>query len=125
MDPETIFNEIQKYDPYDAQEVSRRIRSSADMELVIDKLLDLYQQVIEEYAGNVSDQQAEYKAAAAYLRSLSPRLKEMDKLKNYLENVFNSASWRITRPLRQIHSWLGRIPGKQKGQPLTRDKLNK
>lgn len=138
MDPETIFNEIQKYDPYDAQEVSRCIRTSADIELVIDKLLALYQQVIEEYAGNVSNPQAEYKAAAAYLRSLSPRLKGLDEQKNSLihelknsllhkeiekQNIFHSASWRITRPLRQIHSWFGRISGKPRGRPLTRDKL--
>jgi hypothetical protein len=125
MDPETIFNEIQKYDPNDAQDVSRRIRSIADMELVIDKLLALYQEVIEEYAGSASDQQAEYKAAAAYLHSLSPRLKGIDGLKISLQNVFNSASWRITRPLRQIHSWFGRILRKPRAQPLTRDKLSK
>ena len=138
MDPETIFNEIQKYDPDDAQEVSRRIRSSADIELVIDKLLALYQQVIEEYAGKVSYQQAEYKSAAAYLSWLSPRLKGIDELKNSLlrglenallhkeiekQNILNSTSWRITRPLRQVHNWFGRISGKQRGQPLTRDKL--
>jgi len=161
IDPETIFNEIEKYDPDDAQKVSRRIRSSADIELVVDKLLALYQQVIEEYAGNVSDQQAEYKSAAAYLSWLSPRLKGVDELHNSLlhevekvllhkelekqnilsllhevekvllhkelekQNILNSRSWRITQPLRQVKSWLGRILGKPSVQLLTRDKPSK
>ena len=114
IDPEAIFNEIQKYDSDDAQKVSRRIRSSADKELVVDKLLALYQEVIEEYACNVSNPQAEYKSAAAYLSWLSPHLKRVDEphhslLQKELENILNSRSWRITQPLRQVKSWLGRI----------------
>jgi hypothetical protein len=117
MDPETIFAEIQKYDHDDAHEVSRNIRSSADIELAVDKLLALYRHVIEEYADSVPDLQAEYKSTAAYLRWVSPRLEGIDEQKNALlhmlhnelEKIVNSRSWRITRPFRQVNSWFRRI----------------
>ena len=72
LSPELIGKEIEKYDPIDAAEVSRRIRSSASLELMVNEFLELYDEVITEYkaTGGV-DAQRESRDAAEFLRWLS------------------------------------------------------
>jgi hypothetical protein len=81
LQPETIAAQLERYNPADAAEVSRRIRSGAGREETIDEVVRLYVEVIAEYraAGN-ANLIAEERAAAEYLRWLSPRLKERDEL---------------------------------------------
>lgn len=103
--PRAILKEIEQYNPDDAQEVSRRVRLLANREEAIDQLLMIYREVIQEYSRMTPEWQAEEKAAAAYLRWLSPCVKEQAQLAILL----NSRSWRITRRLRQIQDLLNKF----------------
>jgi hypothetical protein len=68
---ERLTREIERYDPADAAEVSRRMRASAGSSAALDELISLYEEVIEEYrSGEGSDARAEGRAAAEYLRQL-------------------------------------------------------
>jgi hypothetical protein len=69
------LRQIERYDAADAAEVSRRIRSSAGLEATVDRLLDLYAEVIAEHQRTPPCPKEETRAAAAYLRQLSGRLK--------------------------------------------------
>jgi hypothetical protein len=81
MQNEDLIRELLRYDPQDAAEVSRRVRATASRERTIDELVALYTDVIEEYCNRAPvDPIEEWKAASAYCRSLSPRLKERDGL---------------------------------------------
>ena len=77
---DAIANEIAKYDANDAALVSQRIRATAGRDAVMDKLLTLYEEVIEEHATGQSDWADESREAAEYLRWLARRLKENDRL---------------------------------------------
>ncbi|MEW6212784.1 MAG: glycosyltransferase [Acidobacteriota bacterium] len=79
LDAEMIAREIARYDPQDAGEVSRRIRSTAGRTRSIDEIISLYEEVISEYKGE-DDLKEEERAASNYLRWLSPRLKEREQL---------------------------------------------
>lgn len=69
IDAELLLREIRRYDPKDAAEVSRQIRSTADLGLVIDDAVDLYREVIEEFRRRPStDPIEENHAVAEYLR---------------------------------------------------------
>ncbi|TMA09186.1 MAG: hypothetical protein E6J89_13365 [Deltaproteobacteria bacterium] len=75
VNPDVIAHEIARYDAKDAAEVSRRTRAAAGLDTAIDKLLLLYQEVIEEYKRNgTQDQTPELRAAATYLRRWVPNL---------------------------------------------------
>jgi hypothetical protein len=71
LDPETIIEEIRRYDPEESLRVSRIVRTSAGHEPVIDELIRLYQEVLSEFEGSVkAEKLAEDRAAAAYVRQL-------------------------------------------------------
>lgn len=73
--PEAILREIERYDPGDAAEVSRRVRETAGLEPALDRLFGLYEEVVEEGASRASDPEADLRATAAYLRRwVGPRL---------------------------------------------------
>jgi hypothetical protein len=66
--PATITAEIQRYDADDAMQVAQFIRSIASIELLLDRLLDRYQDVIEQQSGQKSDDyEDERKAVACFL----------------------------------------------------------
>lgn len=74
---ETLAAQIERYDPADAAEVSRRIRATAGIDAAVDRYLEIYQQVIAEHRGRGPvPPEEESRAAAAYLRWLNPALKE-------------------------------------------------
>ncbi len=70
---EALLRELARYDPRDAEAVSRRIREEADAAFWVDELVALYRHAIEEKTG---DSSAEGPAAAAYLQWMSHRLRE-------------------------------------------------
>lgn len=77
LTPEGILREMERYDPRDAAAVSRRIRETAGLEELLDRLLDLYGEMLEESAGRLSDPEADLRAASAYVRRWAgPRLEE-------------------------------------------------
>ncbi len=74
---EGLLREIDRYDPADAAEATRRIRMTAGREAVLDRLESLYAEVINAHAaGGDPHPEAEFRAAGAYLRTLSPVLKQ-------------------------------------------------
>ena len=76
---EGIGRELARYDAADAAAVSRQVRAIAGDELLLDRLLAVYAEVLAEPARD-PDLASEQQAAAAYLRLLSPRLHERDLL---------------------------------------------
>lgn len=71
LNPDILVREIQRYDSADAAAVSELVRATAGQEAIIDELIDLYEEVIDEYqhTGRI-DIDGEGRAAAAYLRQL-------------------------------------------------------
>jgi len=72
---ERLTREIERYDPVDAAEVSRRMRASAGSNAALDDLICLYEEVIAEYKSRDGDDtRAEGRAAAEYLRQLKSEI---------------------------------------------------
>jgi hypothetical protein len=67
-----LVREIGRYDAGDAREVCRRVRAEAGLDAAVETLLDLYRTVIAEQRACVPDLVEEARAAALYLRRLSP-----------------------------------------------------
>jgi len=85
--PDALAQELARYDPSDAAEVSQRIRATAGRDEAVEELLSVYRQVIAEYQDLPEyDVITEERAAAAYLRILAPRLKERDQATQSLES---------------------------------------
>jgi glycosyltransferase involved in cell wall biosynthesis len=112
LSPEVLSQAIVRYDPIDAARVSGFIRANAGRDAVIDELLSLYQEVIDEHRQTSDrDVDSEQKAAAVYLRELSPRLyqrdqamqelavkeAELETTRTQLGLIENSRSWRLIR----------------------------
>lgn len=72
IDAGVLEKEIARYDPADAATVSQRIRETAGRAAAIDQIVELYQQVVDEFdAGGIRDHDAEGRAEASYLRDLT------------------------------------------------------
>lgn len=72
IDADVLQKEIARYNPADAAEVSRQIRTNAGRTDAIDQTIDLYHEAIREFAENSArDGDAEARAEAAYLRDLT------------------------------------------------------
>jgi hypothetical protein len=72
IDAGVLEKEIARYDPSDAATVSQRIRETAGRGAAIDQIVDLYQQVVDEFKASGSrDYDAEARAEASYLRDLA------------------------------------------------------
>jgi hypothetical protein len=72
-----VSREIARYDPQDAAEVSRQVRSRLQSDKAIDGILSLYGDVIAEYRNaGTPDPLAEARTAAAYIRWLSVRVRQ-------------------------------------------------
>jgi glycosyl transferase family 4 len=75
---DVLADEIARYDPWDAGEVSRRIRTNAGLDATVDEIITLYQEVISEYASAYEqDADSEQRAASHYLRWLAPTIKKI------------------------------------------------
>jgi hypothetical protein len=102
VDPDRLLDEIARYDPADAAEVSRRIRSSSDLAIVVDDAVALYYEVIEEFGGrSPSEPTEENLAVAEYLRWLTLAMR-MDRTKHEAM-IANSATLRL-------RNTIGRLP---------------
>ena len=78
VSPEAIAREIGRYDASDAREVTRMVVASAGADHVIETLVETYRSVMAEHERNPSDPRDELRAAARYLRRLTPRLQWLD-----------------------------------------------
>jgi glycosyltransferase involved in cell wall biosynthesis len=89
-----VLRQIMRYDAADAAAVSARVRETAGLESTVDRLLEVYREVIAEHrAGPPPAQEAESKAAAAYLRQLSSRLKTLYELRESREGLRAEVDW--------------------------------
>ncbi|HVF41916.1 MAG TPA: glycosyltransferase [Pyrinomonadaceae bacterium] len=77
------------YDAAEAARVSERVRAEAGRERVVKEFVELYESVIEEHARSSRDEEAEARAASAYLRSRS-----LSKGKQY-DALYDSATFRL------------------------------
>jgi hypothetical protein len=84
---------LARYDAEDAARVCVRVRAEAGREGLVAEFVELYKSVIEEHAGLVRDDEAEARAAAAYLRSLS-----LSKAREY-DVIYDSATFRMRERL--------------------------
>ena len=91
IDAETLAREIEKYDPADAAEVSRRIRASAGLDALVDETESLYREVIEEHAqrGPTPDVDEESRCAAEFVRALA--LAARKECADYKEELLDSS----------------------------------
>jgi hypothetical protein len=84
-----IEGALARYDATEAGRVSVRVRAEAGRESLVAEFVELYESVIEEHAGLARDEEAESRAAASYLRSLS-----LSKAKEY-DVLYDSATFRM------------------------------
>jgi hypothetical protein len=101
---EGMAREIGRYDPADAAEVSRQVRALAGSEMQLDQLLATYREAISD--PGAADPEAELRAAAAYLRRLSPKLFERELL--------HAAFARLLR-LPGVGGWMRRLAAREHG----------
>lgn len=81
LEPEAIRQEIRGYDPSAAAAVSHRVRCEAGLDAALPRIVNVYQQALEEWRTRpVADPVAESAAMAAYLRQLEPRVKGYDRV---------------------------------------------
>jgi hypothetical protein len=104
--PEEFGRDIEaalaRYDAKEAERVSVRVREEVGRDRLVAEFVELYQSVIEEHAGLKRDDEAEGRAAAAYLRSLS-----LSKAREY-EVIYNSATFRMRERLLRL-PLIGRV----------------
>ncbi|HEY7509457.1 MAG TPA: glycosyltransferase family 4 protein [Vicinamibacteria bacterium] len=88
LHPDLLTREASRYDPDDAREVSRRIRAGASLETKVGELLAVYAEVLAEQARAApGDPAAEARAAADYLRWVTPQWRETLTLRERLRRV--------------------------------------
>lgn len=89
-DPQIILRELARYNPIDAAEVSRRVRATSGLDVVVDQIVDLYQEVLAEYRpANGNGATAEGVFAAAYLRGVAAHITKQR------EAIYQSTSYRL------------------------------
>jgi hypothetical protein len=99
-----IARQIARYDPADARQVTGYIRATADAEAAIDRLIEIYGEVIAEHASRPPVPAGdEFRAASLYLERLGPRLRWADQPR---------AIWYLA--LRSMNQRLGRRPAASK-----------
>jgi len=89
--PEGVLRRIERYDPRDAAEVSRRVREAAGLETALDRLLALYGEVLEDGGSAPPDPGAELRAASTYVRHwagarLEAEVADLRRQRTQLEN---------------------------------------
>ena len=82
-----LMREIARYDALDAAQVSEFIRTDAGIETVLDEMISLYEEILVEYGNAPHDADAERRAAALYLRELSPQFKTLLTKEGDLESI--------------------------------------
>jgi len=71
---EAIDAELARYDAADARAVHERLRALADLDLAVDRLIDVYEAAIASGTASPADDAADMRGAAAYLSRIGPRL---------------------------------------------------
>jgi hypothetical protein len=115
-----LASQIERYDPADAAEVSRRIRATAGIEGAVDRMTGLYEEVLAEHRRKgPPPAEEESRAAAAYLGWLSVYVAEREglseenaHLRQEVQTLQSTATWRLRErllrvyPLRWAYRWV-------------------
>lgn len=104
---EGLSGEIARYDAVDAAAVSGRVRALAGQAAQVDQLLAVYADVLGESPDPGASVEAELRAAAAYLRRLSPKLHERDLLRMWFARLLRlpiAGQWMRRRARREAPS---------------------
>lgn len=90
-----IERALEDYDAADATEASRRVRADAGRDVAVRDLVQLYEEVIGEFATAPLDHETEARVAAAHIRGLS--------MKHWKQRqaIFNSTTFRVGERLRR------------------------
>jgi hypothetical protein len=122
MDAGHLASQIERYDPEDAAEVSRRVRATAGIDDAVDRLIGLYERVLAEHRerGNPAAEE-ESRAMAAYLHWLNPyfdeRLRENWALTAEVSDlrqeirVLYPESWRLTAEVNHLREEIRLVQG--------------
>lgn len=73
-----IVTELQHYSADDCAQVSARLRVDADFRVLVDTLVEHYEQIIERHRASPVDPSAEMRAMATYLRRIVPLIRMVD-----------------------------------------------
>jgi hypothetical protein len=115
---ELIAAELSRYDAKDATEVSRVIRATASVELMVDRLLECYEEAIEAQRNAGTDMALDMRAAAEFLQGWPPL---RSSLSSRDDSPLNGMRWIIRdelkhdRRTRGLRKWWRSI---QKRWPL-------
>ncbi len=108
LTPEEFGREVgealARYDPAEAARVSERVRAEAGRDRLVEEFVSLYESAIAEHAaaGGARDEEAEARAAAAYLRALT-----LSRARQY-DTLHDSATFRVRERLLRV-PFIGRV----------------
>ncbi len=93
---DALLREIRRYDAADAAKVSALVRSSSGLEAAVTEIEDLYRETLEEAGRSApAGPAAEFRAAAAYLKGLSLRVRDYEHTRAHLAAARRGALERI------------------------------
>jgi len=84
FDVDEVLTQIARYSAADAADVSRRVRAVAGLDATVDRLLDVYAEVVTEHQKAPPRAEEESRATAAYLRQISDQVKLNGQLQHSL-----------------------------------------
>jgi len=93
---------VARYDPVDAAAVSRQVRESAGQEMLVDELVDLYEEVLAERRDVVDDPLEEQRAASLCLQALAGPVYQRDLLHWFVARLFKIPFVRTAIRLRAV-----------------------
>jgi hypothetical protein len=122
--PDLLMAQIERYDPADAAEVSRRLRATVGIEPAVDRMVELYEGALAEHRASGSPPAAdESRAAAAYLRWLSPAFDEWAQLLAERSRL-NAENARIHAETVRMHAETDRMHAATAQALAERDRLS-
>lgn len=122
--PDVLAEQIRRYDPVDAAEVSRRLRATVGIEQAVDRMIEIYEDVLAEHRRQGNPPAAEEsRAAAAYLRWLSPAFDEREQLLAERSRL-NDGNARMHAENLRVHAEAGRMHEETARALAERDRLS-
>ncbi len=101
-----VAREIGRYDAEDAMRVSRQVRQSGSLDQLVDRLLHLYQAVVEENDRSETDDHAESRCAAAFVAECSTTWTRMVRERAFRATLLGRVVQSGTKAVRIVrNSW--------------------
>ncbi len=101
FEPDVLLREIARYNPQDAVAVSERIRAMSGRDLMISTILEMYEEVLDEYSSTgPPDTELEAHAAAEFLRWLTLNFQHEQEV--LLNGFLSSTTIRVRNRLLRV-----------------------